>query len=70
MVNRKKRGIINKQQVLDKLRMGREGALQVRGEGKIYSDEFVLAGEVNQAIDRLAENLTGDKTYFHLKPHR
>ena len=68
-MRRTKRGFINKQQVLEKLEEGRAGAIQIRREAKINSDEYRAAGEVSDAIDELAGKLTGDKTHFHLKGH-
>lgn len=68
MVRRPKRGHINKDEVLEKLEAGRSGAIQVCTEAKIYSDEYEAADKVTEAIDGLAEKLTGDDSYFHIKP--
>jgi len=69
MTKRTQRGHVNKDQVLKKLRAGRLGAIQVHAEAKIDSDEYRAASAVTGAIDDLAERLTGDQTFFHLKPH-
>ena len=69
MVRRTQRGHVHKQQVLEKLREGRTGAIQVRKEAKINSPEYRAAGEVTKAIDALAETLTGNREYFWTKPH-
>lgn len=62
-----RRGYVKKHEVLDKLVIGRRGAVQVRTEAKINSPAYQSAGAVIEAIDQLAEQLTGDPTYFHLK---
>lgn len=69
MTKRTQRGHVNKEQVLKKLYIGRQGAIQVRTEAKTSSDEYRAATAVTQAIDELAQQLTGDDEYFHLKPH-
>ena len=69
MTKRSQRGHIKKEQVLKKLQAGRQGAIQVHAEAKINSDEYRAATAVTGAIDELAEQLTGDETFFHLKPH-
>lgn len=69
MTKRSQRGHIKKEQVLKKLQAGRQGAIQVHAEAKINSDEYRAATAVTGAIDDLAEQLTGDETFFHLKPH-
>ncbi len=69
MTRRTQRGHINKQQVLKKLQAGRQGAIQVHTEAKINSDEYRAATTVTIAIDDLAERLTGDVAFFHLKSH-
>ncbi|MEM9573857.1 MAG: hypothetical protein AAF870_01365 [Pseudomonadota bacterium] len=69
MTKRSQRGYIKKEQVLKKLQTGRQGAIQVHAEAKINSDEYRAATVVAGAIDDLAEQLTGDETFFHLKPH-
>jgi len=67
MSQREKRGFIKAHEVLEKLRTGREGAIQTHREAKIGSSEYRAATEVTEAIDRLAEQLTGDPRYFHIK---
>ncbi len=69
MTKRTSRGHVKKDQVLKKLYAGRQGAIQVHAEAKINSDEYRAASAVTGAIDNLAERLTGDDTFFHLKPH-
>lgn len=70
MSRRTKRGFIEKDQVLEKVAVGRQGAIQVRIEAKINSDEYRAAGDVIDAIDKLAGTLTGDESHFHLKMSR
>lgn len=65
MSRRHKRGFIKKKEVLQKLRRGRDGAIQVCIEAKINSDEYRAAGRVVESIDELGETLTGDETLFH-----
>ncbi|MEM7291239.1 MAG: hypothetical protein AAF412_12870 [Pseudomonadota bacterium] len=65
MPRRHKRGFIKKKEVLEKLRRGRDGAIQVCVEAKINSDEYRAAGRVVESIDELGETLTGDETLFH-----
>lgn len=62
MSNRTKRGHIQKDQVLEKLGVGRSGAVQVCTEAKINSDEYRAAGAVMTAIDDLAGELTGNRS--------
>lgn len=70
MSGRTRRGFIKKDQVLEKLAVGRQGAIQVRTEAKINTDEYRVADDVIDAIDRLAQTLTGDETHFHVKMSR
>ena len=67
MTQRTKRGNIKTPVVLEKLREGRRGAIQVRTEAKINSPAYIAAGTVLDAIDQLASELTGNPRYFHLK---
>ena len=67
MTRRTTRGVIKKSEVLAKLEVGRRGAVQVRTEAKINSDEYQGAGTVMDAIDNMAEKLTGDRSHFHAK---
>lgn len=67
MSQRSKRGFVNKIEVLEKLSAGRAGAIQTHREAKINSPEYRAASGVTEAIDRLAEELTGDPKYFHIK---
>ena len=69
MGKRTQRGHVSTEQVLSKLSTGRQGAIQVHAQARINSDEYRAASAVKDAIDDLAEQLTGDESYFHLKPH-
>jgi hypothetical protein len=51
---------------LEEVETGRKGAVRVRTQAKIHSPEYRAAGEVLDAIDRLAHELTRDPDYFHL----
>ncbi|ERP95725.1 hypothetical protein Q669_29595 [Labrenzia sp. C1B10] len=64
----RRRGFINAEEVLKKLEVGRAGAIQVCTQAKIGSAEYRSANHITEAIDDLAEKLTGDRTYFHGKP--
>jgi len=68
MSRRSGRGTIKVDPVLDKLAAGRAGAVQVMREAKIGSPACRNAGYVADAIDDLAEKLTGDRTHFHTRP--
>ena len=67
---RTKRRFVKVDQVLEKLAVGRRGAIQVSTEAKIASPEYRAAQSALNAIDNLAEVLTGDQEHFHLKPAR
>lgn len=67
MSGRTRRGFVSKDQVLEKLSIGRQGAIQVCTEAKINSPEYRAATDVTAAIDRLAGALTGDEGHFHIK---
>ena len=67
MIQRTKRGHIDKAAVLPLLESGRRGAIQVATQATIGSPEYAAASTMLQAIDRLAESLTGDPSHFHLK---
>ncbi|SCZ73427.1 hypothetical protein SAMN04488118_11721 [Epibacterium ulvae] len=68
MSQRTRRGFVKTDEVLAKLEVGRRGAIQVSTEAKIASPEYRAAQSLTNAIDNLAEILTGDPSYFHLKP--
>ncbi|KZM49059.1 hypothetical protein [Labrenzia sp. OB1] len=68
MSGRSGRGHIKTDQILEKLALGRDGAVQLTREAKIGSVEYRKAGYVMEAIDDLAEKLTGDRSHFHSKP--
>lgn len=67
--HRSGRGVIKTQQVLEKIEIGRDGAIQVCTEAQINSPEYAAASQVTVAIDELAGHLTGDQSYFHLGNH-
>jgi hypothetical protein len=69
MVRRSGRGSINRAQVLERLRIGREGAIQIQREAKIGSPEYQSAETLMRAIDSVAALLTGDDAYFRLGNH-
>lgn len=69
MVRRPLRPSLNVYEALEKLKTGRDGALSVAHAVKFGSAQHVAAGNVTQAIDALAEQLTGDPEYFYLKAH-
>ena len=64
MTRRTKRGSIDKNAVLRKLREARDGAILVRREAAINSTEYEVAGRLNDAVDDMVEALTGDREYF------
>lgn len=68
MSRRSGRGHIKAEPALEKLGTGRAGAVQVMTRAKIDSSEYRLASYVAEAIDDLAESLTGDRTHFHARP--
>ncbi|MBO6507317.1 MAG: hypothetical protein JJ979_02335 [Roseibium sp.] len=68
MSRRSGRGHIKAESALEKLAQGRAGAVQIMREAKIGSREYQHAGYVCDAIDDLAEKLTGDRTHFYGKP--
>lgn len=69
MPRRPLRPSLNVHEALQNLGQGRTGAIKI-GTGKGYgSPEHVAAQKVTMAIDELAEMLTGDAEYFHLKAH-
>ncbi|MBG6161506.1 hypothetical protein IWQ54_001156 [Labrenzia sp. EL_195] len=68
MTRRSGRGTIKKEPTLEKLGNGRAGAVDVMRQAKIGSPEYKSAGYVADAIDDLAEKLTGDRTHFHAQP--
>ena len=68
MSRRSGRGVIDKSQALEKLGIGRSGAVQIMQSAKIGSPEYRAAGDIAEAIDDMAEKLTGDRRHFHSKP--
>jgi len=69
LARRSQRGYINTKEVLQKLKQGRDGAIKVHREAKINGPEYQAASRVTEAIDDLAEELTGDRAYFHMRAH-
>lgn len=67
MIQRTRRRYVKKAEVLEKLRIGRNGAIQTCTEAKIDTPEYSAAIAVIDAIDDLTEALIGDRTHFHLK---
>ncbi|CTQ45697.1 hypothetical protein LAL4801_04152 [Roseibium aggregatum] len=67
MSQRSKRRVIHTDQALGRLKEGRAGAIQVSTEAKIGSPEYRAAQDVLDAIDALAEKLTGNREHF-VKP--
>ncbi|MAU21083.1 MAG: hypothetical protein CMH13_11185 [Martelella sp.] len=53
-----------RQQFLDKLYYCRKVALDLRREAHFSSPEYAAAGEMTDAIDRIAEALTGDRELY------
>lgn len=68
MSRRSRRGFINTQEVLEKLSFGRAGAVQVMRSAKIGSPQYRTAMHLSEAVDDIAEKLTGDRTHLHDKP--
>lgn len=66
MIRRSGRGQVDRDTVLANLREGREGALLVCMKAKTGSAEYAAAGRVIEAIDGLAEVLTGNRELFWL----
>jgi hypothetical protein len=54
---------------LEKLRVGRDGAIMVCAGSKPFGDTYNKARALKEAIDDLAEDLTGDRELFWTKPH-
>ena len=47
----------------------RDFAIRFRSAQKFGSDAMAKADTLTDAIDGMAEQLTGDRTHFHLKGH-
>ncbi|QFT31131.1 hypothetical protein FIV00_11635 [Labrenzia sp. THAF82] len=54
--------------MLEKLETGRAGATQVHREASIGSREYDLATYATEAIDELADKLSGEEQCLHAKP--
>ena len=51
-------------EVLEGLRLGRRACIQTHARPRVESDQYQLASKVMDAIDDMAESLTGDRQYF------
>lgn len=67
MGGRTKRGFFDRSKALETLSVARTGCIEVRRKARINSPEYQAAGDIIEAIDRLAELLTGDPEYFWIK---
>lgn len=67
MAQRSKRGFVKTDEVMQKLAQGRKGAIQVCTEAKIKSDVYQAANKTIDAIDNLADTLTGRANALHDK---
>ncbi|MEM9128321.1 MAG: hypothetical protein AAGA97_01190 [Pseudomonadota bacterium] len=67
MSGRTKRGHLKKDQILEKLAVGRSGSIQTQTEAKINSPDYRAAMDLTDSIDRLAEVLTGEPGHFHVE---
>lgn len=67
MTQRTSRGFPDKASILSELEHGRRGAIKLCTQAKIKSPEYTKASELVQQIDEVAELLTDDPTYFHIK---
>lgn len=56
--------------VLEKLKEGRTGAITVLAGSQPFKDQYNKAHAVVEAIDDLAEELTGDRECFWLEVRR
>jgi hypothetical protein len=54
---------------LSALERARDLAIQFRSAQKFGSDAMARADALTEAVDGMAEELTGDRTHFHLKGH-
>jgi len=55
--------------VLELLEAGRAGAVRVKAGSQPFKERYNKANAVSEAIDDLAENLTGERERFWAKPH-
>lgn len=58
-----------KTEALEVLREARPEMNRVHAETPYDSSTYRQAGEVNRAIDGMAEERTGDREFFWMKPH-
>ncbi|MCK7615162.1 hypothetical protein [Roseibium sediminicola] len=68
MSRRSGRRLVLTGETLAKLGTGRAGAVDVMTRAKIGSPEYKRASYVLNAVDDLAEVLTGDHKHFHSRP--
>ena len=54
---------------LTALERARDFAIQFRSAQSFGSDAMAKADALTEAVDGMAEELTGDRKYFHLKGH-
>lgn len=54
---------------LEKLRIGRDGAVAVLAGTQPFNDRYKKAAAITQAIDDLVEDLTGNRELFWAQPH-
>ena len=57
------------EEVLKLLEAGRAGAVRIKAGSQPFKERYNKASAVSEAIDDLAENLTGDRDRFWAKPH-
>ncbi|MEM6463566.1 MAG: hypothetical protein AAF724_16800 [Pseudomonadota bacterium] len=55
--------------VLAKLQTGRAGAVRIQAGSPPFHEKYNKALAVVEAIDDLAEQLTGDREHFWTRPH-
>lgn len=56
----------NRDAVLDKIKVGRDGAILICMQSVVTGKDHQAARELIDAIDKLAGRLTGDETHFHI----
>ena len=68
-MSRGRRVAFRKDEVLEMLRIGRDGATRVLAGSPPFKERYNKASAILRAIDDLAEDLTGDRELFWDKPH-
>lgn len=56
----------NRDAVLDKIKVGRDGAILICMQSVVTGKDYQAARELVEATDKLAGRLTGDDTHFHI----